>query len=308
MSNIQIISSGKYIPEIKITNEELEKKYQVEENYILKRTGIKQRYYAKEEKVEEMALKAVTKLVHKMQLKTEEIGAIIVATTSTNKLMPGISNYIQKELHINKCICLDILAGCSGYINALDIAQMYIDTNKVEKAIVVGVEKLSEYTNSEDIGTAIILADGAGATLLEKGENNKYISNIEAIEDKNDILKCNTNGKIEMDGLAIYKYAVTETVKNINELLQKSNEKLENIKYVVPHQSNLKIIKAIANKLKIEENKMYTNIQNIGNTFCASIPIALEEMEEKGVLQKGNKIILIGYGAGLNTGSILIEI
>ena len=185
---------------------------------------------------------------------------------------------------------------------------MYIDTNKVEKAIVVGVEKLSEYTNSEDIGTAIILADGAGATLLEKGENNKYISNIEAIVDKNDILKCNTNEKIEMDGLAIYKYAVTETVKNINELLQKSNEKLENIKYIVPHQSNLKIIKAIANKLKIEENKIYTNIQNIGNTFCASIPIALEEMEEKGMLQKGDKIILIGYGAGLNTGSILIEI
>lgn len=305
---MRIVASSSYLPQSRITNRELAKKFNVEEEYIEKRTGIKQRYYAKEEKVEEMALKAVTKLVHKMQLKTEEIGAIIVATTSTNKLMPGISNYIQKELHINKCICLDILAGCSGYINALDIAQMYIDTNKVEKAIVVGVEKLSEYTNSEDIGTAIILADGAGATLLEKGENNKYISNIEAIEDKNDILKCNTNGKIEMDGLAIYKYAVTETVKNINELLQKSNEKLENIKYVVPHQSNLKIIKAIANKLKIEENKMYTNIQNIGNTFCASIPIALEEMEEKGVLQKGNKIILIGYGAGLNTGSILIEI
>ena len=305
---MRIVASSSYLPQSRITNRELAKKFDVEEEYIEKRTGIKQRYYAKEEKVEEMALKAVTKLVHKTQLKTEEIGAIIVATTSTNKLMPGISNYIQKELHITKCICLDILAGCSGYINALDIAQMYIDTQKIKKVIVVGVEKLSEYTNSEDIGTAIILADGAGATLLEEGENNKYISNIEAIEDRNDILKCNTNGKIEMDGLAIYKYAVTETVKNINELLQKSNEKLENIKYIVPHQSNLKIIKAIASKLKIEENKMYTNIQNIGNTFCASIPIALEEMEEKGMLQKGNKIILIGYGAGLNTGSILIEI
>lgn len=305
---MRIVASSSYLPQNKITNKGLAKKFNVDEEYIEKRTGIKQRYYANEEKIEEMAVKVVTKLVHKTQLKTEEIGAIIVATTSTNKLMPGISNYIQKELHINKCICLDILAGCSGYINAVDIAQMYIDTNKVEKAIVVGVEKLSEYTNSEDIGTAIILADGAGATLLEKGENNKYISNIEAIEDKNDILKCNTNGKIEMDGLAIYKYAVTETVKNINELLQKSNEKLENIKYIVPHQSNLKIIKAIANKLKIEENKMYTNIQNVGNIFCASIPIALEEMEEKGMLQKGDKIILIGYGAGLNTGSILIEI
>ena len=305
---MRIVASSGYLPQNKITNKELAKRFNVEEEYIEKRTGIKQRYYANEEKIEEMALKAVKKLIEKTHVNLEEIGAIIVATTSTNKLMPGISNYIQKQLHINKCICLDILAGCSGYINALDIAQMYIDTNKVEKAIVVGVEKLSEYTNMEDIGTAIILADGAGATLVEKSENNNYISNIEAIEDKKDILKCNTNGKIEMDGLAIYKYAVTETVKNINTLLQKSGEKIENIKYIIPHQSNLKIIKAIANKLKIEENKMYTNIQNVGNTFCASIPIALEEMEEKKLLQKGDKIILIGYGAGLNTGSILIEI
>ena len=305
---MRIVASSSYLPQNKITNKELATKFKVAEEYIEKRTGIKQRYYAKEEKIEDMALKAVIKLVNKTQLKKEDIDAIIVATTSTNKLMPGISNYIQKELHINKCICLDILAGCSGYINALDIAQMYIDTRKVKKAIVVGVEKLSEYTNREDIGTAIILADGAGATLLEKYDNNIYMSNIEAIEDKNDILKCNANEKIQMDGLAIYKYAVTETVKNVNELLQKSGEDIENIKYIVPHQSNLKIINAIANKLKIEENKIYTNIQNIGNTFCASFPIALEEMEDKNMQRKGDKIILIGYGAGLNTGSILIEI
>ena len=304
---MRIISSASYLPQNKVLSKELAFKFNVEEDFIIKRTGIKERYYADNEKIEEMALKAVNKLIKKTNVNKNEIGAILVATTSTNKLMPGISNYIQKEINIKKCICLDILAGCSGYINALDIAQMYIDTNRIDKAIVVGVEILSEYTNKEDIGTAILLADGAGATLVEKSINTIYCSNIEAIEDKKEILRCNTNEKIDMEGLSIYKYAVTETVKNIETLLEKANEKIENIKYIVPHQSNLKIINAITNKLKIKNEKMYTNIQNVGNTFCASIPIALEEMEEKGLLQQDDKIILIGYGGGLNTGSILIK-
>ena len=111
-----------------------------------------------------------------------------------------------------------------------------------------------------------------------------------------------------MEGKEIYKYAVTKTVENVKELLEKSGESLENIKYIVPHQSNMKIMKAIANRLKMENNKIYTNIENVGNTFCASIPIALSEMMKNRLIKKGDKIILLGYGGGLNTGSILIEI
>ena len=111
-----------------------------------------------------------------------------------------------------------------------------------------------------------------------------------------------------MNGKEIYKYAVTNTVKNINELLDKSNEKLENIKYIIPHQSNTKIMKSMMLRLKINESKMYMNIKDTGNTFCASIPIVLNEMYEKNLLHEGDKAILIGYGGGLNTGSILLEI
>lgn len=305
---MKLIASSSYLPANKVANKEIASKLNIEEEFIEKRTGIKQRYFAKEETIEEMATKAVEKLIEKTKIYIQEIGLIIVATTSTNKLMPGISNYIQKELKIEKCICLDILAGCSGFINATDIAQMYIDSGRIKKAIVVGAEKLSEYTNNEDIGTAIILSDGAGATLFEQSEEKYYYSNIEAIQDSNNILNCQTDGKITMDGLSIYKYAVTETVKNIKQLLEKSGEKIENIKYIVPHQSNLKIMTAIANRLEIDIDKMYINIQNVGNTFCASIPIALEEMQEKNLLQKNDKIVIIGYGAGLNTGSILLKI
>lgn len=326
MKSIEIINSGSYLPRLEVNNQQLEKELKLEEGYIKKRTGIEKRYYAKEETIEEMAKKAVQNLLEKLEIQSkssnsnelddsklkeiiQQIGLIIVATTTPNYLMPGIANKIQKELQIKNAICLDILAGCSGYINAIDIARMYLATEKVEKALVIGVDKLSEYTEKQDVGTSIILSDGAGALLLSTTTKEKvYMSNIKAEIDEDEILTCKVNEKIKMNGKEIYKYAVTNTVKNINELLDKSNEKLENIKYIVPHQSNTKIMKSMMSRLKIDESKMYMNIKDTGNTFCASIPIALNEMFEKNLLHEGDKIILIGYGGGLNTGSILLEI
>ena len=223
--------------------------------------------------------------------------------------MPGISYYIQEKLNIEKCICLDILAGCAGFVNAFDIAKSYLVAKKVEKALIVGVDVLSECTDDNDINTKIILSDGAGATIISRTEKDKlYFSNIQSDGKNGEILTYRTNEKIKMDGKAIYKYAVTETVKNIEELLEQANVKIEDIKYVIPHQSNIKIMKSIATKLNISIDKMYTNISEVGNTFCASIPIALTQMYEKKLLKDGDKIILIGYGGGLNTASILLEI
>ena len=310
MKSIEIVKTGIYIPETKVTNEELEKRLKLKKGYIYKRTGIQTRYYAKEN-INELAKKSVNNLIEKIEKKEEiikDIGLIRVATTSLQSTMPGIANEIQKELKIHKCISLDILAGCSGYINALDIAQMYLTTGKIKKALVIGVDKLSEYTNKEDIGTSIILSDGAGAILLSKTDKQKkYISNIQAEIDKNEILTCKINEKIKMKGKDIYKYAVTNTIENINELIKESEENLENIKYIIPHQSNTKIMKSIATRLKISDNKIYMNRENIGNTFCASIPIAINEIIEKKSLKENDKIILLGYGGGLNTGSILME-
>ncbi len=305
---MRLVSCSSYLPKIKVENKEIANKFNIEEKYIVKRTGIKQRYFVKDETIEEMATIATQSLIKKTEIDVQEIGLIVVATTSTNRLMPGIANYVQKKINIKKCIAFDILAGCSGYINAVDITQMYIESGKIKKAIVIGVDVLSKYTKQDDINTAIIFADGAGATLFENSNNNLYFSNIESIPDFNNILTNVSNSKISMDGLSIYKYAVTETVKNVRELLEKSGEKLENIKYIVPHQSNLKIINAIANRLGISIDKVFINIDKIGNTFCASIPIALEEMQQNKLLNNGDKIILLGYGGGLNTGSVLIQI
>lgn len=309
MENIQIIGNGLYLPTLKVESSELEKNFNVEEGYISKRTGINIRYYKKDENICEMAYKASKNAIETSKIDVKDIGLIIVATTSTNTLMPGISYYIQGKLNIEKCICLDILAGCAGYVNAFDIAKLYIDAKKIQTALIVGVDVLSECTDDDDIGTKIILSDGAGATIISRTEKDKlYFSNIQSDGKNGEILTYRTNEKIKMDGKAIYKYAVTETVKNIEELLEQANVKIEDIKYVIPHQSNIKIMKSIATKLNISMDKMYTNISEVGNTFCASIPIALTQMYEKKLLKDGDKIILIGYGGGLNTASILLEI
>lgn len=311
MNYIKILETGSYLPRQKVCNKEIENTLNLENSYIEKRTGIKKRYYAKDEDITSMAIKATENLINKIDGKKEklDIGLIIVATTSSKDLMPGISNQIQKRFELKNCICLDILAGCSGFINAFDIAKLYIETGRVKNAIIIGVDKLSEYLDENDVGTSIILSDGAGAILIGNTKNSKqYYCNIQTEGKNNEILTCKVNEKIKMNGKEIYKYAVTKTVENINQLLEKSNESLENIKYIIPHQSNMKIMKAIASRLKISMDKMYTNIETKGNTFCASIPIALDEMNGKFLLKDKDKIILLGYGGGLNTGSIMIEI
>ena len=307
MNYIRIMDAKAYMPKQKVLNEEIEKKFNLKEGYISKRTGIKERYYAKEETIEEMAIKAVKKIKENNDI--VDVDLIVVATTSSKSLMPGISNYIQKELDIKPCICLDLLAGCSGFINAFDIAKVYIETGRVKKALVIGVDLLSKVMDESDFGTVAVLSDGSGAILVESCEEEKtYFANIKAEKDSKNILSYRTDGKLHMDGKEVYKYAVKNPVQNVKELIDLSGISLDDIKYIIPHQSNIKIMKAIANRLGVDESKLYININKKGNTFCASIPIAIAEMMEKKLLSAEDKVILLGYGGGLNTGSILLEI
>ncbi len=202
MSNIQILASAKYLPENNITNEQLEKQFELPQGYLKKRTGIEVRHYAEDE-IEKLAYKAVEKLEKEA---VRDVDMIIVATTSTDKIMPGISNYIQKRLKIERCICLDILAGCGGFINALDIAKMYIQCGKVKKALVIGVELLSKIIDKEDLDLLAVLSDGAGAVLVEKSKSKKqYYSNIVSTIDNKNILEYQSHYKINMKGKDVYR-------------------------------------------------------------------------------------------------------
>ena len=350
MNSIKILATGKYLPSNVIDNKYFNEKFNLENNWIYQRTGIKQRFWAKSETTGELAIKAVedllnannevqqnelakqaskvqqnelakqaneirqnklaeqTRGVRQSSVDLKKTGLIVVASTNYENSMPGVSFEIQKKFNIENCMCMDILAGCSGYINGLDIARKYIELGDVEQALVIGVEKLSKYINQNDVNTAILLGDGAGATLLGKAENKKYAQNIESIGQDGDILTSKENEKIYMDGKKIYKFGTARVAKNINALLEKEKLDISEIKYIVPHQSNQRILTSMAEKIGARNEQMYMNIVNVGNTFNASIPIALNEIVRNNLLKENDKIILVGYGGGLNLGSILIEV
>lgn len=307
MNSIKILATGMYLPKEKIDNKYFNDKFNLEDNWIYQRTGIKTRYWSENEKIKDLAIKAVEDLIDKNNVDLAKIGLIVVASTNYEDTMPGVSFEIQKRFNIENCMCMDILAGCSGYINSIDIARKYIELNEVENALVVGVEKLSKYINKDDINTAILLGDGAGATLLGKANGKKYAQNIESIGQDGDILTSKENSKIYMDGKKIYKFGTARVAKNINKLLEREKLDISEIKYIVPHQSNLRILTSMAEKVGASIEQMYINISDIGNTFNASIPIALNEIVRNNLLKENDKIILVGYGGGLNLGSILIE-
>lgn len=306
MSSMKIVGTGKYIPNRKIDNDNFEKKYNIDKGYIKKVTGIETRYYVEDETLDTIAINSVKDLIAKnSKIEIEKVGIIIATSTTINNLMPSLSFQIQKYFDIKNCMCLDVLAGCSGFINALDIAQKYLAYSDIEYALVIGAEVLSSnnYINEKD---KILFGDGAGCVLIENTSQEKeYFSLIESISQNNDILTCDKNNNLYMDGKGVYKFATTKTVENINKLIEKADEDKENIKYIIPHQSNIKILEKISQKIKIS---MYTNISKYGNTFCASIPIALDELVTMKKIKEKDKIILLGYGGGLNLGSILMEV
>lgn len=309
MNNIKMVATSSYLPETRISNEFFNEKFNLSEDWIKKRTGIDYRYFAKNETITELGIKVSKKIVEENNISKDDIDGIIVATTSTDRIMPGISFEIQKALEIEKCMCLDVLAGCSGFINALDIARKYIALEELKNVLLIGVEKISNYLNFEDINSSIILGDGAGAVLLTSSNEEKiYYSNIKSFGKGNEILTCHNNEKLYMDGKNIYKFAVSKTSSNILETLEKANISKEEIKYFILHQSNSRIIDSICEKIDISKEKVYKNLDKIGNTFCASIPIVLDEINKKGLLKEKDKILLCGYGGGLNLGSIILEI
>ena len=308
MNSIKILATGMYLPKNELTNEYFNHKFRLSKEWIEQRTGIKKRFWVKNESATDLAINATRDLNEKSNIDIKEVGLIIVASTKFDDAMPGVAFEIQKEFNIPECICINLLAGCSGYINALDIAKKYLELEEVKYALVIGVETISKNINQEDVNTSILLGDGAGATLITKAKNKKYLYNIESIGQDGDILTCRENEELYMEGKKVYKFATTMVSNNINRLLKKGNLKISDVKYIIPHQSNFRILVNICKKIGATKEQMYININGVGNTFNASVPIALNEIFAKGLIKENDSIVLAGYGGGLNIGSILIEI
>lgn len=322
MNDVVIAGVGKYIPSKVVTNDMLSQIMDTNDEWIVSRTGIKQRHITTGENTSDIASKAALKALENANIDVLDIDLIIVATCTPDMFTPATACIVQKNIGAKNAFAFDISAACSGFIYGLNIAKSMMKQNNIKKSLVIGAETLSKAVDWEDRSTCVLFGDGAGAAVLSLSEEEGIISTICKSQgskwenltiggkDVNNPYVDEVNSSdayLQMNGGEIFKFATVTIVKLIKEILKQNNLTLEDIDYIVPHQANERIIQFAAKKLDLPIDKFYINIHEYGNTSAASIPIALSEMQEKNLLKKGDKIIAVGFGAGLTSGACLIE-
>lgn len=315
----KIIGLGSYLPPKILTNDDLSKMVETNDEWITERTGIKQRHIADavEDKVSTMACKAAKAAIEDAGIDPAEIDLIVAASTTPDLLFPGIACCVQGAIGADGCACFDVNSACPGFIAAYNTAQGFIESGNAKTVLVLGAECLSNYVDWSDRGTCILFGDGAGAAVLraEEGEKNSFI--MKASMKRGDCLHCEAMKQpkrydeegfmqstfMYMNGREVFRFVVTEIPALIEELSAKYGFKMDEVDHFVFHQANKRIIEATAKKLNVPLEKFPMNIQNTGNTSSASIPILLTEMKKDGRLKKGDKIVMSSFGGGLTWGA-----
>ncbi|WP_234122103.1 beta-ketoacyl-ACP synthase III [Clostridium hydrogenum] len=321
MKNVEIIGTGSYVPDRIVTNDELSKIVETSDEWISSRSGIKERRISLKENTSELAAKAGLRAIENAKLEAKDIDLVIVATTSPDAFTPSTACLVQAIIGAENAVCFDVSAACTGFIFALNTATQFIKTGEYKTALVIGSEVLSKIMNWEDRTTCVLFGDGAGAVVLREGSNgiikaymgsdgvNSKFLYCPAVEVGNPFAAeiAKIESKISMNGREVFKFAVKAMDNSIKNVLEASKIDIDDIDYIVPHQANIRIIEFVAKKLEISMDKFFVNLHNYGNTSGATIPLALDEMNKKGMLKKGNKIILVGFGGGLTWGAAIIE-
>ena len=305
----RIVGTGVYLPKEILTNFDLEKMVDTSDEWITTRTGIKERRIAKEESVVEMAKGASLEALESAKLNPEDIDLILVATLTPEKRFPSTACLLQAELGSKEGYAFDISAACSGFIYALEVADGLIKSGKVEKALVVGAEKLSETVDWSDRSTCVLFGDGAGAVVLERSEDESDILASKMFSDGSlwDILYADNCGYIKMKGRELFKVAVRNMEEACRKVLEEAGVSPEEVDLVVPHQANVRIINSLMERLGIPKERAFVNIDRYGNTSAASIPIALHEAVQEGRLKRGDLVLLTAMGGGLTWGATLLR-
>ncbi|MDU7241851.1 beta-ketoacyl-ACP synthase III [Clostridium sp.] len=324
MKGVKVVGFGHYCPDNIVSNKDLESIVETTDEWIVKRTGISERRISSGEGTVELAYKAALSALKNSNCDKDDIDLIVVATTSPDKIMPSTACSVQGLLGCNNAAAFDISAACSGFVYSLIVASSLIRGTDKKRALVIGSEVLSRIIDWSDRSTCVLFGDGAGAAVIEISNDEEGIistcfSSDGSLGKKSLVageLELNTpfakdkkleKRYIEMKGAEVYKFAVSIIPQIVNELLEKSNEDIKNIKYIVPHQANSRIIDDAARRLKVDKDKFYINLDKYGNTSSASIPVALSEMFEKGLIKRGDKIILAAFGGGLTWAGTLIK-
>lgn len=317
----KIIGTGRALPERVIYNKEFEAFLETSEDWIVSRTGIERRHFAgATENTNDLALAAGQKALASAGVHPQELDIIIVATCTPAALIPSTAAMVQGRLGAVNASAFDINAACTGFIYAMEMAHALLEQGRKTHALIIGAEVLSKITDFTDRSTAVLFGDGAGAAVLRRGEG--ILSAVTGADGTKD--RCLNSGPfpvknffteapaahlptIYMEGKEVYKFAVNILPQAVNTALEEAGLALEDLDMVVPHQANVRIIEAAAKRLGLPMDKFYVNLMHTGNTSAASIPIALDEMNEKGLLKEGMTIALVGFGGGLTYGAAVLR-
>lgn len=309
LKGLRIVGTGHYAPDNVVTNDDLSKIVETNDEWITSRTGIKRRHHVTTEKNQDLAIAAAKMAIDNAGIDKSDIGVCICATVRADNLTPSMACMVQKLLELpNDIPCFDLNAACSGFMYGLQVARGMLLQSDKKYGLVIGSETLSKILDMTDRGTCILFGDGAGAAIVELSDNAYY----SVLGSKGDdvVLQCpNEQGDryVTMLGSDVFKFAVTTVPKTIFQLLDKAGVTADDIDLFVCHQANMRIIESVAKKCKQSLDKFFVNLDEYGNTSSASIPIALSELNQKGILKPGMKIICVGFGGGLTWGGAYME-
>lgn len=314
--NSKILATGSYMPAQIRSNADLEKMVDTTDEWIFTRSGMKERRIAApDETVSTIGYEAAKKAIEMAQIDPQEIELIIVATTSNSHAYPSAACQIQGLLGIDDAISFDVAAACTGFVYALGIADQFVKTGKVKKALVIGSDINSRKLDPNDRSTLVLFGDGAGAVILEATEQEGIIStHLHSASDKANALVLpnaergdEQSGYIAMQGNATFKLAVRELANVVEETLAANNLDKSAIDWLIPHQANIRIISATAEKLEMDLSQVVLTVEKYGNTSAATVPVALDEAVRDGRIQRGQLLLLEAFGGGWTWGSALVR-
>ena len=325
LRTVSIIGTGSYLPKKILSNADLSRMVHTSDDWIITRTGIKERRIAaKDENTSDMAAEAALKAIEQAKISPKDINLILVATATPDMLFPATACFVQKKIGAINAACLDISAACAGFLFGLEIAQQFITSHTHDTVLVIGAEKLTSITNWTDRNTCVLFGDGAGAAILRhRGSAHGVISTHIGSDGRySDILFMPGGGSrcpitrdnvdlnlatIHMTGKEVYKQAVTAMLNAAKKALEQAGLSIEDIACVIPHQANVRIIEAIADRLRIPLDRFYVNLDRYGNTSAAAVAIALDEANRSGRIKPGDYILMVVFGGGLTWASTIIE-
>ena len=317
----KICGTGSWAPPKVWDNNDLARLVDTSDEWIRERTGVVQRHIAEEnEDTVTMASRAAQRALEDADIKAEEIDLIIVATISPTEIMPCVACGVQEKLGAEKATCFDLNGACTGSLLALNTAQTYLSQGIYQTALVIGAEKLSALTDWTDRGTCILFGDGAGAVVLKAEESGRYAQVTQSIGKKGGALTLRSRNQIQyetdpkaketylqMNGKEVFTFAVSKVPEAVKNLLSREKVPCEDIRYYLLHQANERIIRSAARRIGEDISKFPMNMDEYGNTSSASLLILLDEVKKSGKLQRGDKLVLAGFGGGLTYGASLIE-